>query len=48
MEVSRKKLIKFMLNDDIDGLAEYINILIDYNYDAGYTNGYNDAQYESD
>lgn len=27
-EVNRKDLVKFMINDDIDGLAEYINKLV--------------------
>lgn len=44
-EVNRKDLVKFMINDDIDGLAEYINNLVDDSYYYGFYNGYSDARY---
>lgn len=43
MEVSRKKLVKFMINDDIDGLAEYIEELINNAYEDGYDDGFSDG-----
>lgn len=43
-EINRKNLVKYMINDDIDGLAEYIEQLIDFVYDEGYEHGFNDAE----
>ena len=31
-EVNRKDLVKFMINDNIDGLAEYVENLIKDNF----------------
>lgn len=43
--INRKPLMKFMINDDIDGLAEYIEKLVKSEYDDGqrygFYNGYN-------
>lgn len=38
-EVNRKDLVKFMINDDIDGLAEYVENLIKANFINGYIDG---------
>lgn len=40
--VSRKKLVNFMINDDIDGLAEYIEDLVNNAYDIGWSDGVNE------
>lgn len=46
-DINRKALVKFMINDDIDGLAEYIKQLIEVSnedaYNDGYVEGYRDA-----
>lgn len=46
-DVNRKVLVKFMINDDIDGLADYIKQLINVSnedaYNDGYVEGYHDA-----
>lgn len=45
--VNRKSLVKFMINDDIDGLVIYIKQLINVSsedsYHDGYSEGYHDA-----
>lgn len=47
IDVNKKALVKFMINDDIDGLAIYIKQLINVScedsYNDGYTEGYHDA-----
>lgn len=45
-EVNRKDLVKFMINDDIDGLAEYIENLITDNFINGYIKGCNNTMNE--
>lgn len=43
IDVNRKALVNFMINDDIDGLADYIKQLIDVSNESAYTDGYHDA-----
>lgn len=45
-EVNRKDLVKFMINDDIDGLAEYVENLIKDNFINGYIDGCNNTMNE--
>ena len=45
--VNRKKLVKFMINDDIDGLAKYIDKLTEDAYQDGYTEGYTDGYHDA-
>jgi hypothetical protein len=51
-DVNRKALVNFMINDDIDGLAEYIKQLINVScedsYNDGYAEGYHDACMKED
>lgn len=50
--VNRKALVKFMINDDIDGLVVYIKQLINVSsedsYNDGYFEGYRDASMRKD
>lgn len=47
IDANRKALVKFMINDDIDGLVIYIKQLINVScedsYNDGYAEGYHDA-----
>ena len=45
--VNRKKLVKFMINNDIYGLAEYIDKLTEVAYRDGYTEGYTEGYHDA-
>lgn len=51
-DVNRTALVKFMTNDDIDGLVIYIKQLINVScedsYNDGYAEGYHDACMKED
>lgn len=46
-EVNRKKLVKYMLNDDMDGLVMLVKQLCSDAFQDGYTEGYTEGYHDA-